>query len=684
MKTMLLLACCTVWMTGHAQNDSLQTDSLLRSLPEVMVKGERPIVKAEAGKLVFDLPHLLKDKAVGNAYEALKELPGITEQGETLLLNGRPVSIIIDGKATTMTAEQLSTLLHTIPASRIANAEVMLSAPARYQVRGQLINLNLTHKAAAAQVLQGEAKLLATQQHDTKYGAQANLLWQQGQWAVDAYYRLTDGRGYFVMNDESDHSQQDGTRWLMDSEQRVRSKGADHSYRLAADWTMAEHHRLSLAYTGSYADKLNDQDISGAVAARANFDGHNLMQNLRLDYQTPFQLKAGIDYTYYESPLTQTLASQLPTGRLDYVTKNNQRINRWKLFAQQEHSLSNNWNLNYGFSLTATSDHSWQQYKGNTPILGTLEGATHHETIANLYAGFAKSWGRRVSLDFSLAAEQYRNEAFREWAPFPNLTLQWQPKSGHVLQLSLSGNRSYPEYWAVQQATGYSMGGYGQIVGNPDLRPSKQYQAQALWLLHNKYQFVAWFQHTDDYFVQTNYQRQDRLVMEYRWLNFDFQQQAGLMAYVPISIGQWLRSNASVIGVWQHEKDADFYDLPFNRQVVYGMFNLRNTVVFSPQLSLQLNGSYRTRAIQGIFDLPASGSLSFAVVYKMLQQRLTLKLYGNDLLETNAITPTMNYQTQHFRMRTSSYRQLGLSLTYNFGGYKEKARQAVDTSRFKQ
>lgn len=683
MKTIcLLLACCLAWTAGHAQNDSLQTDSLLRSLPEVMVTGERPIVKAEAGRLVFDLPHLLKDRAADNAYEALKELPGVTEQDGRLLLNGRPVTLMLDGKASAMSASQLVALLQTIPVSRLKDAEVMLSAPARYQVRGQLINLNL--QRSLADVLQGEAKLFGRQQHDSKYGAQASLLWQQGGWAADAYWRMDGGRAYHVMNDESRHTLHDGSLHQMDSEQRTHASGPVHSYRLAADWMPAENHRLSLAYTGNYAKKRNDLSIDGAVKAALRYDGHNLMQNLRMDYATPFQLKAGVDYTYYEAPMKQELASLLPTGRLDYITHNNQRINRWKFFAQQEHTLKGGWSLNYGISLTTTNDHSWQDYEGSSPSWGRLEGTPHRETITNVYAGITKSWGRRVSLDLSLAAERYHSEAFGEWAPFPNLTLQWLPRSGHVLQLSLSSDRSYPEYWAVQQATNYSMGGYGEIVGNPDLRPSKSYQLQGLWLLHNKYQFVAWFEHVDDYFVQTNYQRPDRLVMEYRWLNFDYHRQAGLMAYVPVTLGQWLRSSLSAYGVWQHEKDGDFYDLPFSRHVVYGMFQVRNTIVLSQRLTMQLNGSYRTRAIQGIFDLPASGNLSAALEWKPLPQRLTLKLYGNDLLETNAIAPEMHYHTQHFRMHTSSYREVGLSLTYTFGAYKERRHEAVDTSRFKQ
>ena len=62
-------------------------DSLFQSLPELMVTGNKPIVKVEGAKLVFDVNKLTKDKPVDNAFDALKHLPGVTPQDDSE--NGR-------------------------------------------------------------------------------------------------------------------------------------------------------------------------------------------------------------------------------------------------------------------------------------------------------------------------------------------------------------------------------------------------------------------------------------------------------------------------------------------------------------------------------------------------------------------------------------------------------------------
>ena len=106
-------------------------DSLYRSLPEVMVTGERPVVKARAGRLEYDLPRIIENKPVDNIYDALKQLPGVAEMNGGLSLGARGVTIVLDGKVTNMTTEQLYTLLKSMPASRIERVDVMYNAPAR-------------------------------------------------------------------------------------------------------------------------------------------------------------------------------------------------------------------------------------------------------------------------------------------------------------------------------------------------------------------------------------------------------------------------------------------------------------------------------------------------------------------------------------------------------------------------
>ena len=120
-RKMFFLALALLPTAMRGQTDSLRTaaaDSVMQSLPEVMVKGSRPLVRNDGGKLVFDVQGLIKDKPVDNAFDALKQLPGVTPQNDDISLGGMSVAIILNGKLTTMTRQQLIALLKTTPASR--------------------------------------------------------------------------------------------------------------------------------------------------------------------------------------------------------------------------------------------------------------------------------------------------------------------------------------------------------------------------------------------------------------------------------------------------------------------------------------------------------------------------------------------------------------------------------------
>ena len=81
-KWMILNACLAMSLASNAQNsnaninaasnslnkaDSLRMDSIIHTLPDVMVKGHRPIVKVKGAALTFDLPQLIKNHPADNA-----------------------------------------------------------------------------------------------------------------------------------------------------------------------------------------------------------------------------------------------------------------------------------------------------------------------------------------------------------------------------------------------------------------------------------------------------------------------------------------------------------------------------------------------------------------------------------------------------------------------------------------
>ena len=205
-----------------------------------MVTGERPIVKAAQGKLVYDLPRLIQNLPVDNAYDAVKELPGVIEMDGNLQLAGQSVTVILDGKVTTLSADQLNALLRSIPASRIENAEVMYNAPARYQVRGALINITLNQSTGGPSTLQGEVYGKYRQSHNEGFEERASLVYSKNKFSTDFLYSHSHGRGYSTTDKEALHSLADGSVHPMTIDEVHQGRSHTHNFRVGADYNIAK------------------------------------------------------------------------------------------------------------------------------------------------------------------------------------------------------------------------------------------------------------------------------------------------------------------------------------------------------------------------------------------------------------------------------------------------------------
>lgn len=706
-KWMIIDACLAMSLASNAQSnhtnaiaeaasnnlnktDSLRMDSIIHSLPDVMVKGNRPIVKVKGAALTYDLPQLIKNHPVDNAYEAIKQLPGVNEQDEALTLNAQPVTVMIDGKATTMTSEQLYSLLKSIPTSRIANAEVLYSAPARYQVKGQVINLQLKHNTGIT-ALQGELFGGYTHQNRNSYTERASLLYTNKKWEFDMLYSFGHGKRSYQYDNEFAHTLADGTSYAYSTHSNNIKRHLNHNIRLGINYNIAKDHQLSFAYTSQLNNSRGTSQDEGSFNSLLRIHAKSQLHNFRLDYSTPFGLSAGAEYTYYNSPDEQWLNSSLYDEELDIASK--QRINKWHAYLKQEHDLGKDWGLNYGINYTTSRDKSSQENNDNissrnnnasTNIDNAYDGnPTQTEDQVSFYIGASKSFGQKLTMEASLMEEYYHTNIWHEWNIFPTLSITYLPKAGHILKLNLDCDRDYPSYWSVKNFTTYNAGGYGKIVGNPTLKPSRDLDLSLTYILHSRYVASLFLQNSTDPFRQLPYQSDTKKEAEYKFTNFDHVTIAGLMLTAPINIGNWWQNRLTFIEAYQNDKNSHFYDLPFNRSKWFSQATWNGTFLFGKHVILNLDAFIRTDAIQGIIDSPAAGYLNAALTWKPLKgDKLQMKAYCNDIFETADNNLHDTYKGQHVINDMHFGRIIGLSLTYRFGGYKAKQHEEVDTSRF--
>ena len=99
-------------------------------------------------RLTYDLQSVKQNKIIANAHELLKELPSISStDGNSLNLAGaNGTTILISGKVSSLSTEQLIEYLKTLPAEKVEKVEVIYNAPPQLHIKGAVINVVLNQK----------------------------------------------------------------------------------------------------------------------------------------------------------------------------------------------------------------------------------------------------------------------------------------------------------------------------------------------------------------------------------------------------------------------------------------------------------------------------------------------------------------------------------------------------------
>ena len=194
----------------------------------------------------------------------------------------------------------------------------------------------------------------------------------------------------------------------------------------------------------------------------------------------------------------------------------------------------------------------------------------------------------------------------------------------HILQLAFTSDKTYPSYWDLSESTGY-ISGYEEVQGNPMLKPSTDYSANLNYILQAEY---------------------------------------------------------------RQAKCDKFFDLSFNHSKWIGLGMLQNNLTLStqPDIRIELTGLYLSPSIQGNYDLSNVWAIHAGLRWNFANQKASLQLKATDLFNSmqGDIDVTLRNKGQYMDMHINSYsRNVTLSFTYKFGGYKEKQHKPIDTSRFK-
>lgn len=152
-------------------------------LDEVMVSTWKPRIRAENGKMVMSVQGTAR-AAGSTAYEMLSIAPGVAvDQNGGFTINGKQgVAVMLDGRLTYLSAQDLQSLLESMPAENIEEIEVIHNPSAKYDAEGIAGILNIRLKKNSLSGFTGSAYAGFRYSEQQLFNGGANLSYNTGKW----------------------------------------------------------------------------------------------------------------------------------------------------------------------------------------------------------------------------------------------------------------------------------------------------------------------------------------------------------------------------------------------------------------------------------------------------------------------------------------------------------------------
>jgi len=695
----------------------------------VTVTAQRSFIQLSANKITLNVaasPILIG----GNAYDILLRAPGVQENQDQLSFRGRSVRILINGRPSQLSGDDLKTMLTNMAASGIEKVEIIPSPPAKYEASGgSVINIVLAKNKAY-----GTNFVSTAGGGFGRFGtANAGLDVNHRDKGVNVYGGLTYLHNEQYYDTWSDRLIPGGD--IVSNEYDVRTRN-NYGYKFGLDDDIGKKSSAGFLINGyvntrtrrvnnvSNVNYAQDQADSASIVntnGKASFRNPtvNAYYKITLD-SSGRELTFNADYLDYSKHWTDSFANQyldakgheyLPDTYMrdsspadihvyswtaDYVqpVKNG----KWEAGARVNYTLSDN-------------DQRWANNNNDGAGWFTDTTKTNHfiykELINALYLSHFHSF-RQWTVEAGLRAEQTLSsgnsvtlgEVFhRNFVDFfPNLSIGFlrNPRNQWSFTYRESIQRfgfDYINPFIIYQSQ------YAYSEGNPNLKPQLNHQfslsasiGSGVWAgvdyQHSTQTLGASYRSIGDLTISTydNFKGSD---IVYAFVNYSHTPVKGWQLNLYVSAGYFnynLNTDSAAAqpgnaqpgngqpGSAQPATAQPANQKPFYALQAYNGFDLKHG------WSAELNLSYTSALVTGIFQRQPYYYADAGISKSLFKGKLSVKASLKDIFNTQETKMHTDYDGVDLRTNAKTEsRFFNLTLRYRFGNNNVRARRQRDS-----
>ena len=682
-------------------------------LNTIYIRGKKPLVEVKNGIIILNVANSIL--ATGNtAMQILARAPGVTvDQDGHINLRGKSgVNVMINGKSSYLSAEQLANFLRSMNGNTIESIEFMTQPPSRYDASGSAGIINIKLKKANGYGTNGSVTAGFGYGRFHKANGGINFNHKEKHFSIYGNYDYANTKEYEELKLKRSNTNAGELTFFNQHTYDVTQKG-NNTYKAGIDYAINDRHILGIVFSG-YNNKntiqtengtrigksplLVDSTIRAVNPGRSYYRHQSYNLNYKASIDTSGQeINADVAYSvfsnsndivynnYFYNPAgiqfkipviyrnATPSAIKIWSGKVDYLLP-------FTAKSKLETGLKSSYvHTDNNLVFESYSQDYWKNdpYRSNQFI--------YTEYVNAAYANFSKEFAS-TSLQIGLRAEltssdgnspTLQNRVKRNYFDlFPNLSLSHKFSEEHEGGMSYSRRIDRPDYHSLNPFI-YFNDLFTYYQGNPLLKPQYTNSVELTYGYHKKLNFTLGYSHTKDVISTTLVTDTVRKTLYINDQNLASQHTYNLNVNMPVAITGW----------WNTANNATFYYTGFDSPDLMGtafhsgkatyLLNTTQSFSISKSINAEASANYRSAQVYGTYAVKPLYSVDLGISNSFADNRASIKIAANDIFNLAKARISSAIALQDYQLiQKQESRIFRITFSYNFGNNLIKARKA--------
>lgn len=695
----------------EADLGTLSLGSGAQTLEAVTVAADKPFIERQVDKTVVNVENSVIH-AGSSIMDIMEKLPGVQVNQDGLIsLKGKQgVIIMIDGKPTQMSGQDLANMWRGMSSSSIQKIEIITNPSAKYDAAGNAGIINIVMKKNKKEGLNGSVTMGYGQGRYEKYNSGFTLGYKNRKFNLYANYTYSHRKGFNNLTLIRNFYTNDTLSTVFNTNNYIVFPFYTHTPRAGADFYLGKKTTLSLVGSGvvnsfsPYANNHTDvTDGKGNRVSSYNFTNHstdrwyNYSINSELKHQfdsTGKELVVDLDYAHYWNITKQNFATSVYDKDGSYVNTSylygdqGGDLQIYSAKADYTHPLKKQAKFDAGVkSSYVTSDNDIRFYnKINEDLYFDSTRSSHFLYSENINAGyinFNKEF-KKLSVQAGLRAEHTNAHGrqvlngqtfYRNYLQlFPSVFFDYKLNDKHGINISLGRRIDRPAYQQMNpfrkliDATTYA-------EGNPYLLPQLTYNSELTYVFKNMFFVTLGYSYTYNNIADVLIQDAQNKITIQRVSNIQGFNYYNINLAFSKKLTKWWTTNSSLLSYYS-QYTGTINNYSFNQGWPSLTLNTSNSFSLGKGLSAELSFLYNHKTLYGVTYINPNYNLTIGVQQSVLKKRGSVSINYSDIF-WKAFPTGVTYfggVNESWSSRRET-RVLNLSFTYRFGKGQTRMRR---------